>query len=67
VQGLYRQYIVSNSQDVHRVYEPQGKVDCVQDDAAALAPTLFVGVPRVWERVREGVAKKLAARTPIAR
>lgn len=45
----------------------QGKVECVQDDAAALRPTLFVGVPRVWERVREGVAKRLATRTPIAR
>jgi len=27
----------------------------------------MVGVPRVWERVKAGVFKKLASRTPIAR
>eukprot|EP00983_Pelagomonas_calceolata_P082233 1155857-Pelagomonas_calceolata.AAC.5 len=32
-----------------------------------LQPAILVGVPRVWERVRAGVQKKLAERTPIAR
>ncbi len=40
---------------------------CVQDDAQALKPAIFVGVPRVWERVKLGVEKKLAKRTPLAR
>lgn len=42
-------------------------MDKVQDDARALQPAMFVGVPRVYERVREGAQRKLAARTPIAR
>ncbi|KAJ9507758.1 hypothetical protein QJQ45_019333, partial [Haematococcus lacustris] len=44
-----------------------GSVDKLQDDARALRPAIFVGVPRVWQRVMEGVTAKLAARTPIAR
>lgn len=44
----------------------QGDVNKLQDDCAALKPAAMVGVPRVWERVREGAMKKLAARGPIS-
>ncbi|KAG1673251.1 hypothetical protein FOA52_013131, partial [Chlamydomonas sp. UWO 241] len=39
----------------------------LQDDARLLRPAIFIGVPRVWERVRESARAVLASRTPIAR
>jgi long-subunit acyl-CoA synthetase (AMP-forming) len=45
----------------------QGNIDKVQDDAVELKPALFIGVPRVWERVREGVDRKLSSSSFIAR
>ncbi|MEW5297108.1 MAG: hypothetical protein WDW36_000336 [Sanguina aurantia] len=44
----------------------QGDVAKLQDDCAALRPAAMVGVPRVWERVREGATRKLAARGPVS-
>lgn len=49
------------------VARPQGDVNKLQDDAQQLKPAMMVGVPRVWERVREGAEQKLNARTFIAR
>ena len=39
----------------------------LQDDAQALRPAMMVGVPRVWERVRESTWARLNKRTPISR
>ena len=36
-----------------------GSLGMLVDDIAALRPTLFVGVPRVWERVHAGVMEQL--------
>ncbi len=38
---------------------PQGDIRSLMDDVAALKPTLFVGVPRVFERVYNGVMDKV--------
>ena len=40
----------------------QGDVKLVIDDIGALKPTLFVGVPRVYDRVYGGVLSKVVPR-----
>lgn len=39
----------------------QGDVKLLVDDIAALRPTIFVGVPRVFDRIHSGIASKVAA------
>lgn len=45
----------------------QGDVRKLDDDIRTLAPTLFVGVPKVYQRVMLGIQKKVALSGPIAR
>ena len=39
----------------------QGDVKLLVDDIGALQPTIFVGVPRVFDRIYSGVTAKIAA------
>jgi long-chain acyl-CoA synthetase len=34
-------------------------IDTVQLDLRELAPTIFVGVPRIWEKIQEGIVKQI--------
>jgi long-chain acyl-CoA synthetase len=43
----------------------QGDVRKLVDDIAALRPTLFAGVPRVFERIYNGVMEKVGARHTV--
>jgi long-chain acyl-CoA synthetase len=45
----------------------RGRIDGVLDDIQALRPTLFIGVPRVFDRVYAGVHAQLAAASPLRR
>ncbi|KAL4444107.1 hypothetical protein ABPG75_011844 [Micractinium tetrahymenae] len=44
----------------------RGNVKLLMDDVAALRPTLFVAVPRILERVEDGVRGKLKKAGPLA-
>ena len=37
------------------------------EDVAELKPTIFIGVPRVYQRINQVVAQKLAAKFSIVR
>ncbi|KAI8474564.1 MAG: hypothetical protein J3K34DRAFT_407403 [Monoraphidium minutum] len=37
------------------------------DDIAALAPTLFIGVPRIFDRIHAGVMAQIAKASPVKR
>ena len=39
----------------------------VAEDLPACRPTIFLAVPRVWEKLRERVERELAAQTPVVR
>ena len=45
----------------------QGDVKKLMDDVAAFRPTLFMAVPRILERVADGVEAKLAKGSPLIR
>lgn len=45
----------------------QGSVKELLDDVKELRPTLFIAVPRVLERICDGVKQKMKQATPIAR
>ncbi|KAJ1692049.1 hypothetical protein LUZ63_008747 [Rhynchospora breviuscula] len=45
----------------------QGDLNALRDDLMELKPTLFVGVPRVFERVHEGIQKALSELRPLRR
>jgi len=45
----------------------RGRIDGVLDDIQALKPTLFIGVPRVFDRVYAGVQAQLARASPLRR
>ncbi|CAL9776133.1 unnamed protein product [Musa acuminata subsp. burmannicoides] len=45
----------------------QGDIHALRDDLMELKPTLFAGVPRVFERVHEGVLKALSELRPLRR
>jgi long-chain acyl-CoA synthetase len=45
----------------------RGRIDGVLDDIQALRPTLFIGVPRVFDRVYAGVQAQLARASPLRR
>lgn len=45
----------------------EGSVKKLQTDAQALGPAMMVGVPRVWEIIRQTTWERLLARTPISR
>jgi long-chain acyl-CoA synthetase len=45
----------------------QGDVRKLDDDIKTLAPTLFVGVPKVYQRVMLGIQKKVSLSGPVAR
>ena len=39
----------------------------VAEDLPACRPTIFLAVPRVWEKLRERIERELAAQTPVVR
>ena len=39
----------------------------VAEDLPACRPTIFLAVPRVWEKLREGILRELAGQTPVVR
>ncbi len=43
----------------------QGDVKKLTDDVAALKPTLFVAVPRVLERIQQGIQGRLRKQSPV--
>ena len=43
----------------------QGDVKKLTDDVAALKPTLFVAVPRVLERIQQGIQGRLRSQNPV--
>ncbi|KAH7676375.1 Long-chain-fatty-acid--CoA ligase protein [Dioscorea alata] len=45
----------------------QGDVNALRDDLMELKPTVFAGVPRVFERIHEGVLKALQELRPLRR
>ncbi|KAF3340507.1 long chain acyl-CoA synthetase 1 isoform X2 [Carex littledalei] len=45
----------------------QGDLNALRDDLMELKPTLFVGVPRVFERIHEGIQKALSELRPLRR
>ena len=45
----------------------RGRIDGVLSDIGALKPTMFIGVPRVFDRVYAGVRAQLAAASPLRR
>jgi long-chain acyl-CoA synthetase len=45
----------------------RGRIDGVLADIGALRPTMFIGVPRVFDRVYAGVLAQLNAASPIRR
>lgn len=45
----------------------QGNIDALRDDLMELKPTFFAGVPRVFERVHEGILKTVAELRPLRR
>ncbi|XP_031498971.1 long chain acyl-CoA synthetase 1-like isoform X2 [Nymphaea colorata] len=45
----------------------QGNIETLKDDLVELKPTLFAGVPRVFERVNAGAMKALNEVSPIKR
>lgn len=45
----------------------QGDINAIRDDLMELKPTLLAGVPRVFERVHEGILKALAELRPLRR
>ncbi|KAJ0978647.1 hypothetical protein J5N97_014121 [Dioscorea zingiberensis] len=45
----------------------QGDINLLRDDLMELKPTLFVGVPRVFQRVHEGILKALQELRPTRR
>ncbi|KAL6783917.1 LCS1 [Auxenochlorella protothecoides x Auxenochlorella symbiontica] len=45
----------------------QGDVKALMDDLKELRPTLFIAVPRILERVADGVRKKVAAGPALSR
>ncbi|XP_010267912.1 PREDICTED: long chain acyl-CoA synthetase 1-like [Nelumbo nucifera] len=44
-----------------------GDINALKEDMMELKPTFFAGVPRVFERVREGAMKKIEELSPIKR
>ena len=38
----------------------QGKLEALVDDIAAMKPTIFIGVPRVFDRIYNGINDKIA-------
>ena len=44
----------------------RGDIKGLVDDIAALRPTLFIGVPRVFDRIYTGVMAKVGSHTPYA-
>ena len=38
-------------------------IDKVPDDLKEVQPTVFFGVPRIWEKFHAGIAKKMSAAT----
>jgi long-chain acyl-CoA synthetase len=42
-------------------------LDTLREDILTVRPTLFFGVPRVWEKFYEGIRPKLAAASPTRR
>nr|WDA53428.1 long-chain acyl-CoA synthase 1 [Erycina pusilla] len=45
----------------------QGNIEALRDDLMELKPTFFAGVPRVFERVYEGILKALEELRPLRR
>ncbi|KAM0954529.1 putative long-chain-fatty-acid--CoA ligase [Dioscorea sansibarensis] len=45
----------------------QGDINALRDDLMELKPTVFAGVPRVFERIHEGVLKALQELRPLRR
>ncbi|KAL0927379.1 hypothetical protein M5K25_001543 [Dendrobium thyrsiflorum] len=45
----------------------QGNIEALRDDLMELKPTFFAGVPRVFERVHEGILKAVAELRPLRR
>lgn len=45
----------------------QGDLNAIRDDIMELKPTLLAGVPRVFERVHEGILKAVAELRPLRR
>jgi long-chain acyl-CoA synthetase len=45
----------------------QGDIRQLDNDIRTLAPTLFVGVPKVYQRVMLGIQKKISQSGPVAR
>ncbi|KAJ0979965.1 hypothetical protein J5N97_015439 [Dioscorea zingiberensis] len=45
----------------------QGDINALRDDLMELKPTVFAGVPRVFERVHEGVVKAVQELRPLRR
>ncbi|KAJ3676054.1 hypothetical protein LUZ60_003466 [Juncus effusus] len=45
----------------------QGDLNAIKDDLMELKPTLLVGVPRVYERIHEGIQKVLSELRPLRR
>lgn len=45
----------------------QGDIMALAGDIEALKPTLFIGVPRVFDRVREGALATVNRRGPISK
>lgn len=44
-----------------------GSIDNLKEDIASVRPTLFFGVPRVWEKFYEAIRPRLSEGTPIRR
>jgi long-chain acyl-CoA synthetase len=44
-----------------------GDLNALRDDIQELKPTLLVGVPRVYERIYEGILKAIAELRPLRR
>ena len=45
----------------------QGKVDKLMDDIAALKPTQFFAVPRVWTRIMDTATRKIESRGTVTK
>lgn len=45
----------------------QGDTKKLMDDVGALRPTIFAGVPRIYDRVYTGVTQKVKSSTPVQR